>query len=64
MRYGRMSGKGDNRRQLDRQRTTKALFNTEYDRIFYEGRRLEQANEVVEAIADETLEESENVETK
>ena len=59
-----MSGKGDNRRPMDRQRTTKALFNTEYDRIFYEGRRLEQANEVVEATADETLEESENVKAK
>ena len=57
-------GKLSTRRPPDRQRTTKAWFDTEYDRIFYEGRRLEQANEVVEATADETLEESENVETK
>ena len=58
------NGKGDRQRIRDRERTTKAQFNTEYDRIFYEGRRLEQANEVVEATADETLEESENVKAK
>ncbi|KKM70679.1 hypothetical protein LCGC14_1438320 [marine sediment metagenome] len=59
-----MIGKGDNRRPMDRQRTTKAWFDTEYDRIFYEGRRLEQADEVVAATADETLEEIENVKAK
>ena len=59
-----MNGKGDTTRPRDRERTTKAWFDTEYDRIFYEGRRLEQANEVVEATADETLEESENVKAK
>ena len=57
-------GKLSTRRPLDRQRTTKAWFDTEYDRIFYEGRRLEQANEVVEATADETLEEIENDKVK
>ena len=59
-----MSGKGDSRRPMDRQRTTKAWWDAEYDRIFYEGRQLEQANEVVEATADETLEEIENVKAK
>ncbi len=59
-----MSGKGDKRRPVDRQRTTKAQYYSEFDRIFDVDKRLEQANEVVEAIADETLEESENVETK
>ncbi len=57
-------GKLSTRRPRDRQRTTKAWFDTEYDRIFYEGRRLEQAQEVVDATLDETLEEIENVETK
>lgn len=55
-----MSGKGDRQRVRDRTHTTKAWFDTEYDRIFYEGRRLEQANEVVEATLDETLEEKED----
>ncbi len=59
-----MVGKGDKQIARDRTRTTKAWFDTEYDRIFYEGRHLEQAQEVVDATLDETLEEIENVETK
>ena len=53
-----MIGKGSRQRIRDRTRTTKAWFDTEYDRIFYEGRRLEQAQEVVDAQHDETLEEN------
>ncbi len=55
-----MSGKGDRQRIRDRARTTKAQFDTEYDRIFYEDRRREQATEVVDATVDETLEEKEH----
>jgi len=52
-------GKGDRQRVRDRQRTTKAWFDTEYDRIFNADRRRERADEVVDATKDETLEEQE-----
>jgi len=54
-----MNGKGDRQRIRDRTRTTKAWFDTEYDRIFNLDRRRERADEVVEAQLDETLEEQE-----